>query len=99
VALLRIRNAAAIGPTRLRLVLSDGSIVERDVAALLSGPVFAALRQDRGAFSRVHVEAGTVAWDSGADLCPDVVIWGGAPPPSPTARPPRDLVVPRPPDR
>jgi hypothetical protein len=26
------------------------------------------------------VEAGTLVWTAGADLCPDILIWGGLPP-------------------
>ena len=36
---LRIKEAYPIGGYRLRLTLSDGAIVERDVGGLLVGPV------------------------------------------------------------
>ena len=38
------------------------------------------LRRDPGLFRQARVEGGTLVWPNGADLCPDVVIWGGAPP-------------------
>jgi hypothetical protein len=28
----------------------------------------------------MRVEAGTLVWPNGADLCSDVLIWGGLPP-------------------
>ena len=31
-------------------------------------------------FAQVRAEGGGVAWPNGADLCPDVLIWGGMPP-------------------
>ena len=79
-ALLRIREVQALELFRLRLTLTDDSVVERDVSRLLIGPVFEKIRSDPAAFAQVRVEGGTVVWPNGADLCPDVLIWGGAPP-------------------
>jgi hypothetical protein len=31
-------------------------------------------------FSQVRVDYGTVVWPNGADLDPDMLIWGGPPP-------------------
>lgn len=79
-ALLRIREVKALGDFRLKLTLSDGSDIERDVSRLLVGPVFEPIRKDPSFFKKVRAEGGTVVWPNGADLCPDVLIWGGAPP-------------------
>jgi hypothetical protein len=79
-SLTRITGVVPLKPFRLRLTLSDGRVVERDVAALLAGPVFDDVRGDGAVFAAVRVEAGTVVWPNGADLCPDVLIWGGPPP-------------------
>jgi len=79
-ALLRIREVKALEGFKLRLSLSDGSVIERDVSRLLAGPVFEPIRKDPAVFAKVRAEGGTVVWPNGADLCPDVLIWGGAPP-------------------
>jgi hypothetical protein len=79
-ALLRIREVKALGGFKLRLGLTDGSLIERDVSRLIAGPVFEPIRKDPAVFAKVRVEGGTVVWPNGADLCPDVLIWGGAPP-------------------
>lgn len=79
-ALLRIHEAKALAGFKLKLTLSDGSVIERDVSRLLVGPVFETVRKDPSFFAKVRVESGTVVWPNGADLCPDVLIWGGAPP-------------------
>jgi hypothetical protein len=55
-------------------------VIEREVAALLKGPVFERIKADPAEFARVQAEAGTVVWLNGADLCPDVLIWNGPPP-------------------
>jgi hypothetical protein len=38
--MLRIKEAQALPGLKLRLTLTDGSIIERDVAPLLKGPIF-----------------------------------------------------------
>lgn len=81
--LIRIRDVRALEGFRLQLWLTDGSIVERDVFALLTGPLFEPVRADPAYFRQVRAEAGTVVWPNGADLCPDVLIWSGAPPAQP----------------
>ena len=88
--LLRIREAQASQPFRLRLVLTNDLAVERDVEDLLVGPVFDAVRRDRETFRQAAAANGTVCWPNGADLCPDVLIWGGSPPKD-SAEPPTDL--------
>ena len=79
-ALLRVREVKVLEGFKLSLELTDGSVIERDVSRLLVGPVFEPIRKDPEVFARVRVEGGTVVWPNGADLCPDVLIWGGAPP-------------------
>ncbi len=91
-SLLRIREVMPLEGFRLRLTLTDGSIVERDITDLLMGPMFETIHQDAVAFRQVTVESGTVVWPNGADLCPDVLIWGGAPPKS-SVVPPQSLTL------
>lgn len=79
-AFLRIREVEPLKGFKLRLTLTDGSTIEREVSRLLVGPVFEKIRKDSAFFAQVRVEGGTVVWPNGADLCPDVLIWGGPPP-------------------
>jgi len=90
--MLRIREVMPVEGFRLRLTLTDGSIIERDIADLLMGLMFETIRKDTVAFRQVKVESGTVVWPNGADLCPDVLIWGG-PPPKNSAIPPQSLTL------
>jgi len=93
-SLLRIRSAPVIGDSALRLVLTDGAIVARDLRCILTGPILESLRTNPTEFARVRVEGGSVSWPNGGDLCPDVVIWGGHPPTDESARPATFLLVP-----
>jgi Protein of unknown function (DUF2442) len=78
--LVRIREAKPLDNYRLLLTLTDGRVVERDLEPMLVGPVFAEIRKDKVRFMEMRVEGGTLVWPTGADLCPDVLIWGGLPP-------------------
>ena len=54
-ALLRIREVKALEGFKLRLTLTDGSVIERDVSSLLVGPVFdpsARIRQSSRRYTR-----------------------------------------------
>ena len=86
--MLRIREVRAGEGYLLRLTLTNGSVIERDITDLLTGPVFEVIRKDPVVFRQVNVEAGTVTWPNGADLDPDVLIWGGLPPKTPANPPP-----------
>ena len=79
-AMTRVQEASALPGQRLRLVLTDGRELERDVRDLLKGELFEALLRDPATFADVMVRDGALVWKNGADLCPDVVIWGGTPP-------------------
>jgi hypothetical protein len=78
--LTRIREAKPLDNHRVQLTLTDGRIIERDLRPLLAGPVFDKIRDDESRFREMRVEGGTLVWPGGADLCPDVLIWGGLPP-------------------
>ena len=78
--LVRILKVKPLAGHRVQLTLTDGRIVERDLGPMLVGPVFDGIRSDEAQFREVRVEGGAVVWPNGADLCPDVLIWGGLPP-------------------
>lgn len=79
-SLLRIHSVEPLEGFRLRLRLTNDAVIQRDISALTRGPVLQELRSDSAKFCDARVEGGTVAWENGADLCPDVLIWGGPPP-------------------
>jgi hypothetical protein len=79
-ALIRIAAAVALDGRRVQLTLTDGRVIERDLAPLLTGPVFDQIRLSDLRFAELRVENGTIVWPDVADLCPDVLIWGGLPP-------------------
>ena len=79
-SLLRTVKADILGQFSVRLTLTDGTVIERDIGSFLKGPIFDAIRTNPENFRQMEVVEGTLVWPNGADLCPDVLIWGGAPP-------------------
>ncbi|MGH2374051.1 MAG: DUF2442 domain-containing protein [bacterium] len=84
---LRIRKVEALEEYRLRLTLTDDSVIERDVSDLLDGPIFELLRENPTVFAQARPGLGTVVWPNGADIDPDTLIWDGPPPREPGAKP------------
>ena len=89
--MLRIRSVQALENYRVRLKLTNGDTVERDLADMIWGPVFQPLLDDHERFRQVRVEAGTLTWPGDLDFDPDTLIRGCAPPPESGPRPPRFL--------
>jgi hypothetical protein len=79
---VRIRTVEALPGYRLRLGLSDGRTVDRDLSALVPATddphnVFTPWR-DPAYFAQVRLAEIWPApvWPNGVDLDPDVLIWG-----------------------
>jgi hypothetical protein len=65
---------------RVWLEYTDRRAGEVDLAPLLTGPLFAAVRDNDTLFAQVFVdEAGSLAWPDGADLAPEVLHEAAAP--------------------
>lgn len=79
-ALIRIAAAVTLDGRRVQLTLADGRVIERDLAPLLTGPVFDQIRLSDQRFAELRVENGTIVWPDDTDLCPDVLVWEGLPP-------------------
>jgi hypothetical protein len=65
----------------VRLTLSDGLVVVRDLSELLDGRgVFERITVDDAAFREVCADYGTIAWPGDVDIAPGTLIWDGPPP-------------------
>jgi Protein of unknown function (DUF2442) len=93
---------AAVEPLEgrsVRLTLSDGSVVLRDLSGLLDGHgVLARISFDDAAFREVYVDYGTLVWPGDVDLAPETLIWDG-PYPSDGNQRPEPFLRPRSPTR
>jgi len=90
--MLRIAHVRPLEGRHVQLTLTDGSVVERDLGALLDGiGVFARISSDDAAFREVYVEGGTLAWPGALDIAPETLIWDGPDPKETERRPDRFL--------
>ena len=89
--MLRVHRATALDDYKVSLTLTSGEVIQRDLSAVLWGPVFEPLRQDPTRFRALSVQAGTIVWPGGLDVDPDTLIWGGPAPQDEAVRPPRVL--------
>jgi hypothetical protein len=70
--MLEIKRATALDGRRLRLTLTDGTVVERDIADYIAGHRYwERLVSDDEYFRRVRVRYGTVVWPGGVDPAED----------------------------
>ena len=90
--MLRISNVRPLQGRRVLLTLTDGTVVERDLSALLDGGgVFERISFDDAAFREVYVDYGTLAWPGEVDIAPETLIWDGPDPKEVDRRPERFL--------
>jgi hypothetical protein len=79
--MLRISEVRPLEGRLVELTLTDGSVVERDLSALLDGVgVFEQISFDDAAFREVYVDYGTLAWPGEVDIAPETLIWDGPDP-------------------
>jgi predicted nucleic acid-binding protein len=96
---IRVTKVAPLPGRAVRLTLTDGSVVDRDLTDILAGGgVFAPIEADETLFRQVYVDYGTIAWPGDVDLAPETLIWDG-PDPADDARRPEPFLRPQPPPR
>jgi hypothetical protein len=70
-----VRSVKPLDRFNVLLEFSNGEQKTGDLDPLLRGPIFNQLRRDSRLFRTVHVneKLGTIVWDNGADMDPDVL--------------------------
>jgi hypothetical protein len=79
--MVRISDVEPLEGFNVRLRFTDGTMKEIDLRPYLHGPVFEPLLRSPKAFRSVKVdrELGTIVWENGADIDPDVLYMGLTP--------------------
>ena len=73
-AAVHIQSINPLQGYRLRLTMTDGSVIERDIAGLMDGPLFTPILLDPSLFRAASVEGDAVVWPNGAQLGLDELI-------------------------
>jgi hypothetical protein len=73
--MVRIREVQPLERFEVRLFFTDGTQKDVDLERYLHGPIFEPIKNDLRVFRSVRVdqELGTIVWDNGADIDPDVL--------------------------
>ena len=73
--LVRVCAAEPLEGYKVRVEFEDGTHKELDLEPYLRGPIFEPVRNDRDVFRSLKVQDGTITWDNGADIDPDVLYY------------------------
>ena len=75
--LVRIKSVEPLEKFTVRLGFTDGTKRDVDLEPFLRGKFFESLRHNQTAFRSVKVDeqAGTITWENGADIDPDVLYY------------------------
>jgi hypothetical protein len=96
-AMLEIQDVQALEGRSVRLTLSDGAVVDRDLRDLLRGPLLGGLADDDALFRLVAVDYGTLVWPGEIDIAPETLIWDGPAPRDEGSQRPARFLRPQPP--
>jgi hypothetical protein len=77
--LVRVQAVEPLEELCARVTFDDGTQRTIDLDIYLHGHIFEAIRNDPAVFCTLHVEGGTITWDNGADIDPDVLYHGLTP--------------------
>ena len=73
---IRVRSVEPLQGFKVRVMFDNGTQKEIDMEPYLhDGPVFEPLRNDPVKFRAMRIEGGTLAWENGADIDPDVLYY------------------------
>ena len=76
---VRVRAVAPLDGFKALVTFDNDSQREIDLEPFLHGPVFEPIRNNLAFFRSMKVAGGTIAWDNGADIDPDVLYYGLTP--------------------
>ncbi len=72
---VRVRAVEPRQGFKMLFTFDNGIQREIDLEPYLRGPIFEPLRRDPAKFRAMKIEGGTIAWENGADIDPDVLYY------------------------
>ena len=73
--LVRVKEVEPLERFRVRITFQNGVEKEIDLEKFLRGEMFEPIRSDPALFRSVKAVGGTIGWDNGADIDPDVLYY------------------------
>ena len=73
--LVHVKSVEPLEKFRVRIIFQNNVQKEIDLEKFLRGEIFEPIRRDPSVFRSVKVVGGTIGWDSGADIDPDVLYY------------------------
>ena len=73
---VRVRAVKPLQGFKALVNFDNGTQREIDLELYLHGPVFEPIRNDPAVFRSMNIAGGTIAWQNGADIDPDVLYYG-----------------------
>lgn len=73
---IRVRAVTPLEGFKVRVTFDNGLQRAIDLERFLHGPVFEPIREDASLFRAMKIAGGTIAWENGADIDPDVLYYG-----------------------
>jgi hypothetical protein len=73
--LVRVKSVELLEKFRVRITFQNHVQKEMDLEKFLRGDIFEPIRKDPTVFRSVKVIGGTIGWDNGADIDPDVLYY------------------------
>jgi hypothetical protein len=72
---VRVRKAEPLQGFNVLVTFENETQREIDLAPYLHGPIFEPIRNNSSLFRAMRIEGGTIAWENGADIDPDVLYY------------------------
>lgn len=73
--LVRVKSVEPLEKFKVQITFKDGIQKEIDLEKFLRGEIFEPIRKSSEMFRTVKVVGGTIGWDNGADIDPDVLYY------------------------
>lgn len=73
--LVRVKSVEPLENFRVRITFQNDVQKEIDLEKFLRGEIFESIRNNPEMFRSVKVVGGTIGWDNGADIDPDVLYY------------------------
>jgi hypothetical protein len=73
--LVRVKSVEPLEKFHVRITFQNDVQKEIDLEKFLRGEIFEPIRKDLNMFRSVKVIGGTIGWDNGADIDPDVLYY------------------------